>query len=454
MTVKGKTKRKTPERRLKLNAGVLALATLTAFVLVGFAAAISPPLALAVSGVLLLSLAVMLEKRRRTFWETAMRFELHKMVDGNEKIAREVARNRNDISRLKEGMAETAKTIEKKEQEKPQGFTPDLSRVAAKLDALAGAPRSSSAPKIAAPDDFDLDTIPKAIKPQKKPSVKETINPDKAANDAAMEYYNSLSDTVVRELMRHAIATRDINVFVQPIMRLPQRKARFFEMFARIRVKPGVYVPAARYLELANKEALINEIDDLLLMHCLNTVKESAEKNDALAYFINISSATLKNTDFMKRLLRFISTDRSMAQRLVFEVQQKDFDDMQPALLEIVRGLGKLGCNFSLDHITHYEFDVALLQALRVRFVKFDASQILAKAREAKGGADVWRIKRTLEGNGIGFVAEKIENEYTLKELLDFDIHYGQGFLLGKPDIQAAYRKSIGTQADPKKRRA
>ena len=144
----------------------------------------------------------------------------------------------------------------------------------------------------------------------------------------------------------------------------------------------------------------------------------------------------------MRRLLGFISTNRDLAPRLVFEICQSDFDDMQPAVLEILRGLGKLGCSLSLDHIEHYDFDIPLLTALKVRFVKFEAKMLIEKGSSEKGAASIWRLKRKLENNGIGFVAGKIEDEHTLKELLDFDIHYGQGYLLGKPDMRGAYTKT------------
>jgi cyclic-di-GMP phosphodiesterase TipF (flagellum assembly factor) len=37
-------------------------------------------------------------------------------------------------------------------------------------------------------------------------------------------------------------------------------------------------------------------------------------------------------------------------------------------------------------------------------------------------------------------IVEKIEDERAVVELLDFEVDYGEGYLFGKPDHEAAYR--------------
>lgn len=402
--------------RPRIRGGVLVLAIATAFVMIGFASIISASMAVSVAGILLIASIAMFEKRRRSFWETSMHHKMRTVTQGHEKLERDVARNRMDIKRLKSGPAQNEKpktTIKTMEE-----------RLSAHIEN-----QNTKSPSF----------TPRAIKPahlnQKPSKIKQ-------ANDEEAAYYKSLSDTVVTELMRHAIGSQDINVFVQPIMRLPQRKIRFFEMFARIRVKPGLYVPASRYLDLAKQENLLNDIDELLLMRCLEHLKKNGLRDDTLAYMLNISSATLKNVDFMSRLLAFISKNRALAPHLVFEMQQRDFENTPTALIQVLQGLGALGCNFSLDHVKSLNFDITRLTSMKVRFVKLSAKALIAKAHDEKGAAEIWRIKRKLESNGIGFIVEKIEDEQALRALLDFDIHYGQGYLFGKPDMRGAYKKS------------
>lgn len=184
----------------------------------------------------------------------------------------------------------------------------------------------------------------------------------------------------------------------------------------------------------------MNKIDHLLLMQCLTSIKNSAQVDNATPFFINITTATLSSALFMKQVLGFLSKNRDLAQRFVFEIKQSDFDNMQPAILEILRGLARLGCSMSIDHVEKMDFDLKFLQVLKVRFVKVNAAELIENTRTEKAFASLIRFKRKLEGNGIGFIAEKVEDEPTLKEILDFDIHYGQGYLFGRPDLQGAYK--------------
>jgi EAL domain-containing protein (putative c-di-GMP-specific phosphodiesterase class I) len=260
------------------------------------------------------------------------------------------------------------------------------------------------------------------------------------ANDDPYATASTLSDMVVKELVHHAVRSERVDVFIQPVVRLPARKMRFFEIYARIRAKPGLYLPAERYKSIAEQDRLLTQIDNLLLLRCLNILKASAHLKKAAPFFVNVSPLSLKNTAFMKDLLEFAARRRDLAPRLIFEMRQQDFDALSIPVMQIVDGLGKLGCSFSLDHVNLEGLDVPLLQKYRVRFIKIGAKKLISEMANGRRFADVMRIKRKLESNGIGFIAERVEDEHTLKELLDYDIHYGQGYLFGKPDLEGAYR--------------
>lgn len=280
----------------------------------------------------------------------------------------------------------------------------------------------------------DVQEEPLALTPDK---ALPATPPPTIANDELLAYFESLSDTVIRELIHHAVRNRSVNVFVQPIVRLPQRKPRFFEMFARIRARPGLYVPASRYIEVARKDAVLNDIDQLLLMQCLKTVRDTAHLNRAAPFFLNVEASNLKNKRFMDELLVFLSQNRALAPRLIFEIRQKDLGGMSPQVLEILKGLGKLGCTLSIDHVRQFSFDIAFLRSLNTQFIKIEAGILMKKAKMPGGPSQIITVKDTLEDHGIDIIVEKIESEEVLRELLDYGINYGQGFLFGRPDLQA-----------------
>lgn len=374
-------------KRWRFWAIYLCAGVLTA--LLGF---ISLELAALWIGFVTLSSVVALDRRGRKRWENATSFRVKYLGEQQKSLERDIKH-----------VQKTVKALEHTPPERKLAHT-----------------RLKNTPSLA--NKRPRGPVLRAKKPQRK------ITRDNAA-------YDYLSDTVIRELMYQAVGNNDIKVFAQPIMRLPQRHTRFYEVFARLRARHGVYIPAARYLSLAQKENLVSDIDQLLLAHCLKAIEGNGAQDQTAPFFINVTAATLANLGFMKQLLGFLSKNRGLAGQLVLEIHQKDFENMNPAILQILRGLGQIGCALSLDHVERFEFDLKFLQVLKVRFVKFNAASLLKRAHSETGATDIWRMKRKLEGNGIGFIAEKIEDEYTLKELLDFDLHYGQGYLLGRPEL-------------------
>ena len=382
---------------------------------------ISVELALLSFGLFALGTVIFTENQRRHFWEKSANHKFKTLKDNHNSLAKDVAHNRKNIEILREDALETREQINTAE-------TPPATE-----SPFAGEIPPGRAPKL--PMNLDTKPLPKS------PRASKPQAPPPEPNISEMEEdYESVSDTVVRELVQHAMHHKRVDVFVQPVMRLPQRQVRFYEMFARIRARPGQYLPASRYMQIAEQDNLDGEIDNLLLLHTLKTIQSSAHVKRAVPFFINIKNSTLKNTAFMKRLLSFVSKNRDLAPRMIFEIRQSDFNAMPSGLLEIMRGLGTLGCSFSLDHVESLKLDIADLQHFKIRFVKIDAQKLLSISGD-KAFAEMHKNKRKLEANGIGVIIEKVENEKQLRELLDYDIHYGQGYLFGRPDLEGAYKK-------------
>lgn len=403
---------------------------------------ISLELAMLTFGVMSISAIVFFESRRRAFWELGAAFQFKHLRDQQKSTDKDLLRYGVAIDALKEEMKETRAALKSfkntpapamniappAQAEKPQPPSEKPSRA---LNALLDAVEANKN-KLRRPS-----PAPLAIKPgqmiEEPPAIQTT-----GAN--TIEDYDGLSDTVVRELLGHALSNKRVDVFVQPIVRLPQRQARFYEVFARIRARPGQYLPAAKYMPIAEQDNVQNEIDNLLLLQCLQTIEASAHLEKAAPFFLNITTSTLSNGMFMKRLLGFLTKNRPLARRLVFEMAQNEFANAPAGVLEIIKGLGKLGCSFSLDHVSDLEFDIYDLQDYKIRYVKIDAKRLYAPTKDAsKEFAWVHRAKRKLEANAIGVIVEKIETEEQMRELLDYDVHYGQGYLFGKPDLQGAY---------------
>ncbi len=254
---------------------------------------------------------------------------------------------------------------------------------------------------------------------------------------------NTASDIIIRESLQNAVEHNDIDVFMQPIVTLPQRHISFYELYGRLRVSSGVYIPAQEYMPLAANEPMINHLDALLLSHCVKILgkQHRRNRNQDFAYFINVKPSTLRNGTFMSNLLTLLSRNKFIANSLVFEIKYSDFLMLSPMEQKILNGLAEIGCSFSLDHVDEIPTDIRYLKTNSINFIKIAAQTMLKNSNSEQGFSKILSHKHNLEVNGIDLIIEKIETKQILLQILDFDLKYGQGFLLGKPDFQGVYTK-------------
>lgn len=405
---------------------VLGLGLATFLIFLGSVA--SARIAFLFAALLGLAGLMVFEMSSRRKWEGALLEQLERMGKDHERLVRETARNRNEVSALKKTLADagalarsygkpgTQKDGEPVEQRMIRAMANQLSKI--------GGPEETA----------DAETIAEnAFSPTDTAAFEKETPPE--TGPAAQTVGQRLSDEQVLQLVNAAVRQDRIDLFLQPIVALPQRKIRFYEMFSRIRIRPDVYLPAERYIELALEQDLVPVIDNLLLLRGLQMLRDTEEENFNRAFFCNITSLTLNDPKFMGDLVEFISQNRTLAPRLVFELAQGDLATMNRDTLPVLDGLSHIGCRFSMDQVRSLSFDFAHLDARYIRFIKVDAKTILQELRELGGLSRMKRLKSEMDAHGIDLIVEKVEQERQLVELLDVEIDYGQGFLFGKPAL-------------------
>ena len=240
-----------------------------------------------------------------------------------------------------------------------------------------------------------------------------------------------LGETEILDAVREALRHDQVDLYLQPIVSLPQRKVRYYECFSRIRAGGDSVILPEQFLGLSKREGLLGAIDNILLFRCVQLVRRAQKRRHNVGFFCNISAHTLGDRAFFADFSEFIAANAELASQLVFELNQDDvanrWDEVAPFLMRLAR----LGFTFSLDRVTNLDLDVAELTRRHFRFVKIDVAGLLARARQ--DAQSIASLKRSLDRAGIDLIVEKIEDEADLIEALDFQIDFGQGYLFGGP---------------------
>jgi len=257
----------------------------------------------------------------------------------------------------------------------------------------------------------------------------------KAVSAPSGEDFSNVDDPEVIDIVREALRLDRIDVYLQPIVSLPQRKSRYYECYTRIRSEDGTVIGPGQYIGVAEREGMVSAIDNMLLFRCVQLIRRTQKRNYDTAFFCNISRESLGDTAFIGDFVDFVSENPDLAPKLFFEFGQNDIETAPPATIGNLARLADLGFRFSLDQVTHLNLDIHGLSAKNFRFVKVDASFLLDRNDELVGDIARQDIKKMLDRDGLDLIVEKIEDERQVVELLDFEIDYGQGYLFGEPRL-------------------
>lgn len=236
----------------------------------------------------------------------------------------------------------------------------------------------------------------------------------------------------VLELVREALRDDRIDLTLQPIVTLPQRKRQFYECFSQLTAGDGTVLMPDQYISVAEKAGLITSIDNMLLFRCIQMVRRIQRKQHVIGFFCNLSRHTLSDEDFFGDFVEYIESNSELAPNLIFEFAQDELAKMEPSQIEALRRLRSLGCRLSLDQVSNLDFDHDTLADRGIGFIKIDAALLESGSPEEQERQMV-RLNASLGARDIHLIVEKIEDEERLRELLDYGAAFGQGYLFGQP---------------------
>src|SRR5712671_4423181 len=233
--------------------------------------------------------------------------------------------------------------------------------------------------------------------------------------------------------IRDAIDAGRVDLYLQPIVTLPQRKVRFYEAFTRLRTGDGVMLQPADFLEAAEAGGLMPRIDKLLLFRSVQVVRRLQLKNREIGLFCNIAASTLNDKELFPEILTFMDANRALASSLMLEMRQNTLRAMGPLETESLAALRELGFRFSMDQVTDLRMEPRDLGERGIRYVKVAASFLLGEAASAGSDIHAADLSDLLGRFGISLIAERIEAEAQVVDLLEYDVRFGQGFLFSQP---------------------
>jgi cyclic-di-GMP phosphodiesterase TipF (flagellum assembly factor) len=242
-----------------------------------------------------------------------------------------------------------------------------------------------------------------------------------------------LNEGQILDIVREGLKADRVDLYLQPVVSLPQRKRRFYECYSRIRAEDGTMITPDQYIGIAEREGLIGAIDNMLLFRCVQLVRKVRMRHREVGFFCNISPHNLNDRNFFTEFVEFMAQNAELAPHLMFEFSQADVAQFDAATHRQLGFLANYGFRFSLDRVTDFRLDLRALKESGFAVVKIEAALLIKSVGGDKPVIDLRALKRALDRNALDLVVDKVESEQDLVELLDYNLDYAQGFLFGAP---------------------
>ncbi|MAK63767.1 MAG: diguanylate phosphodiesterase [Maricaulis sp.] len=242
------------------------------------------------------------------------------------------------------------------------------------------------------------------------------------------------------EIVRDALSANRVDLYLQPVVTLPQRRVAFYEGYTRLRDTMGRVIAPATFIQAAEQAGIMTEVDNLLLFRCVQIVRRLTGQDRKVGIFCNISLNSLSDEDFFPEFLDFVRQNKDLAGSLIFEISQRAFEERDAIAARNMARMVDFGFRFSVDQVQHVDLDLEGMERAGVRFVKIGGQRLLTAIHEYEpiagyepGAISHEDLAGLFARHGIDLIVDKIESEATVVEVLELDVAYGEGHLFGEP---------------------
>ena len=274
--------------------------------------------------------------------------------------------------------------------------------------------------------------LPVAAEPHAEPEADTALTLNESDAVGARRFRNLSRERLLDLISRAANANR-IDLYLQPIVTLPQRKVRYYEALSRLRTDEGDVIAAADFIDYAESAGLMPKIDNMLLFRCVQITRRLQLKSRDVGLFCNVSASTLRDPLYFRQFLDFMDANRALGNALMLEFSQTAYRGFGPLEYESLAALAERGFRFSMDHVADLRMEPKELAGRSFRFLKVPAKLLLNPATASQSDIHPADLADLLARSGIDLIAERVESESMVVDLLDCDVRFGQGFLFSPP---------------------
>ena len=249
------------------------------------------------------------------------------------------------------------------------------------------------------------------------------------------EAQQHMSDFRLAARIRETIESDRFVLYAQEIRPIAAIGARGRSLEVLIRMLDddgGVLTPDA-FIPAAERFDLMGAIDRWVLAKVIRHFGPAIMAVPNLRVAVNLSANSLNDPTLWRYLADLFRTSPLTPSRLTLEITETAVINSFEVARDFIRAVRGIGCRVNLDDFGSGLSSFTYLKSFDVDAIKIDGSFVHNMANSAYDRTVVRAINEIGRQLGIEVIAERIEDEATLKELAALGVGYGQGYLFSEP---------------------
>jgi len=257
---------------------------------------------------------------------------------------------------------------------------------------------------------------------------------DRAMNEGARDHFEILS------ALRGAASRGELLVYLQPLIRLSDRRPVAAEALLRWRHPVHGLLPPGRFIPLAEQSGLICDLTLWVFEQVCRLVAEQRAGPAPLPVVsVNLSARDFEMLDLAQSLFAIADRHGLPTAALKLEITETAaFADIKRVMGQI-EALSALGFELAIDDFGTGYSNIAQLAHLPAKWLKVDRSLLVPAERSDADRAVLAAVAALGLELGKMLVVEGVETEEQRDLVAGLGFHVAQGFLFAKPMVAESF---------------
>ena len=237
------------------------------------------------------------------------------------------------------------------------------------------------------------------------------------------------------QAIRKALTDNRLALFYQPVFQLHDNSMTIAhcEILLRIRSESGDMYSPARFIPIAEKYNVMNEIDQWVFTNVIDWLADNQSAHVIPRLLINLSGMSFADDDFSNFIVERLSRGDVDPTHIAFEISEGAAVRNFSKVSQFINKTRALGCELALDDFGSGFSSFNYLKKLPIDYLKIDGSLVGNISENNIDRKMVAAINQIGHSVGAKTIAEFVEDEASLQCLKDIDVDFAQGYGLRMP---------------------